>query len=82
MRLSHQNHPKSLETHTSGLSGWKSQVVEAPEGDTGPLLGSTPEPPNRLRSYSPAPALPCPALHPLPHLCISLTALRNPLLRN
>ena len=25
---------------------------------------------------------PCPALHPLPHLCISLTALRNPLLRN
>ena len=39
-------------------------------GDTGPLLGSTPKPPNRLRSY------------PLPRPRISLTALRNQLLRN
>ena len=60
MRLSCQNHPRSLETHASCLSRWKSQVVEAPEGDTGPLLSSTPKPPNRLRSY------PLPQPSPLP----------------
>ena len=64
MRLSRQNHPRSLETHASCLSHWKSQVVEAPEGDTGPLLSSTPKPPNRLRSYPPPTALPTPRPSP------------------
>lgn len=54
MRLSHQNHTRSLETYASCLSRWKSQVVEAPEGDTGLLLSSTPKLPNHL------PPQPCP----------------------
>lgn len=75
MRLSHQNHPRSLETHASWLSRWRSQVVEAPEADTGPLLSSAPKPPNRLRSYPPALPTPRPPSR-------SLTAIRNQLLRN
>ena len=70
MRLSHQNHPRSLETHTSRLSVGSPRWWKPLTGDTGPLLGSTPKPPNRLRSY------------PLPRPRISLTALRNQLLRN